>query len=299
MDRIEEMAVFAAVAELGGFAAAARKLALSAPTVTRAVSALEQRVGVQLLTRTTRFVRLTDAGEHFLADCKRILREIEEAEAIASGAHLEAQGQLVVAAPIVFGQRMVLPLLVEFLRRFPAVSARTVFVDRPVQLADEGVDLAFRMGALPDSSQVALPIGFIHRVLCASPAYLAAQGVPAHPDELAAHSLVASSADGRGDEWIFGNGDRRVVAAIHPRLVVSSNEAAIAAALDDWGLTRVMSYQVAHHFQSGALQRVLQPFEPAPVPVWILSQEGRRAPAKVRSFIAFASERLRIHPALA
>ena len=298
MDRIEEMTVFVAVAELGGFASASRKLKLSAPTITRAVAALEAQVGAELFVRTTRFVRLTESGERYLQDCRRILHELEEAEAQAAGAHLAPQGTLVIAAPIVFGQRLLLPLLVEFLQQYPAVSARALLVDRPVQLSEEGIDCAFRMGDLPDSALVATPLGHIRRIVCASPGYLAAHGQPQLPQEVIDHALVVSAADGRSDRWRFVEGDRDVDIDIEPRLVVSTNEAAISAALGGWGLTRVMSYQVNAELQRGELQRVLQGYEGKPLPVWLVNAEGRRAAAKLRSFIAFAVARLRGHPAL-
>ncbi|HWS25671.1 MAG TPA: LysR family transcriptional regulator [Xanthomonadales bacterium] len=298
MDRIEEMTVFVAVAELGGFASASRKLKLSAPTITRAVAALEAQVGAELFVRTTRFVRLTESGERYLQDCRRILHELEEAEAQAAGAHLAPQGTLVIAAPIVFGQRLLLPLLVEFLLQHPAVSARALLVDRPVQLSEEGIDCAFRMGELPDSALVATPLGHIRRIVCASPDYLAAHGQPQQPQEVVDHALVVSAADGRSDRWRFVEGDREIDVEIEPRLVVSTNEAAISAALGGWGLTRVMSYQVNAELQRGELQRVLQAHEGKPLPVWLVNAEGRRAAAKLRSFIAFAVARLRGHPAL-
>jgi DNA-binding transcriptional LysR family regulator len=298
MDRIKEMAVFVAVAELGGFAAASRQLNLSAPTITRAVAALEAQVGAELFVRTTRFVRLTDSGERYLVDCRRILRELDEAEAHAAGAHLEPQGTLVIAAPIVFGQRLLLPLLVEFLQQHPAVSARALLVDRPVQLTDEGVDCAFRMGDLPDSTLVATPMGHIRRIVCASPAYLAAHGQPQRPQDVTGHALVVSAADGRGDRWRFVEGEGSVEVEIAPRLTVSTSEAAISAALAGWGLTRVMSYQVAAELQRGELTRLLQAYEAKPIPVWLVNTEGRRAAAKLRRFIAFAAEHLRGHPAL-
>ena len=298
MDRIEEMTVFVAVAELGGFASASRKLKLSAPTITRAVAALEAQVGAELFVRTTRFVRLTESGERYLQDCRRILHELEEAEAQAAGAHLAPQGTLVIAAPIVFGQRLLLPLLVEFLLQHPAVSARALLVDRPVQLSEEGIDCAFRMGELPDSALVATPLGHIRRIVCASPDYLAAHGQPQQPQEVVDHALVVSAADGRSDRWRFVEGDREIDVEIEPRLVVSTNEAAISAALGGWGLTRVMSYQVNAELQRGELQRVLQGYEGKPLPVWLVNAEGRRAAAKLRSFIAFAVARLRGHPAL-
>lgn len=298
MDRIKEMAVFVAVAELGGFAAASRQLNLSAPTVTRAVASLEAQVGAELFVRTTRFVRLTESGERYLVDCRRILRELDEAEAHAVGAHLEPQGTLVIAAPIVFGQRLLLPLLVDFLQQHPAVSARALLVDRPVQLTDEGVDCAFRMGDLPDSALVATPLGHIRRIVCASPAYLAAHGQPQRPQDVTGHALVVSAADGRSNRWRFVEGDDSIEVEIAPRLTVSTTEAAISAALAGWGLTRVMSYQVAAELQRGELTRLLQAYEAKPIPVWLVNTEGRRAAAKLRRFIAFAAEHLRGHPAL-
>ena len=298
MDRIDEMSVFVAVAELGGFAAAARKLNMSAATVTRAVAALELQVGTELFVRTTRFVRLTESGARYLQDCRRILHELDEAEAQAAGAHLAPQGTLVIAAPIVFGQRLLLPLLVEFLQQYPAVSARALLVDRPVQLSEEGIDCAFRMGDLPDSALVATPIGHIRRIVCASPDYLAAKGQPQQPQEVIDHALVVSAADGRSDRWRFVEGGREIDIGIEPRLVVSTNEAAISAALAGWGLTRVMSYQVDAELQRGELKRVLQAYEAKPLPVWLVNSEGRRATAKLRSFISFATERLRGHSAL-
>lgn len=298
MDRIDEMQVFVSVAELGGFAGAARQLNLSAPTVTRAIASLEQHVGVALFVRTTRFVRLTEAGEKYLLDCRRILRDLEESEAQAAGAHLAPQGKLVIAAPVLFGQRLLLPLLVEFLQAHPAVSARALLVDRQVHLGEEGIDAAFRMGDLPDSAMVATPLGFIRRVVCASPEYLQAQGCPQHPQQVRDHALVVSAADGRSDRWVFVDGGNSLEIDIEPRLEVSTNEAAITAAIAGWGLTRVMSYQISDALQQGQLQRVLQAYEAKPVPVWLINQEGRRAAAKLRTFIAFASERLRGHPAL-
>ena len=298
MDRLDAMAAFVAVAEHGGFAAAARQLQLSAATVTRAVAALEATVGAELFVRTTRFVRLTDAGERYLHDCRSILRQLEEAEAQVAGAHTAPQGQLVLAAPILFGQLLLLPALVEFLAAYPAVNVRLMLVDRSVRLDEEGIDAAFRTGELADSSLVAMPLGHIRRVICASPGYLAQHGEPRHPQELREHALVASVADGRSDQWQFVDGGSALEVAIQPRLVVSTNAAAIDAAQAGAGLTRVMSYQVAETIAQGRLQRVLQPFETRPLPVWLVNQEGRRAPAKLRAFLAFAGQRLRGHPAL-
>ncbi|MFZ5637913.1 MAG: LysR family transcriptional regulator [Pseudomonadota bacterium] len=298
MDRIEEMTVFVAVAEEGGFAAASRRLGHSAPTVTRAVAALEEAIGAELFVRTTRYVRLTDAGQRYLEDCRRILRQLEDAEAQAAGAHVAPQGQLVVAAPVLFGQQLLVPAVVDFLAAYPAVSVRLLLVDRTVLLGEEGIDAAFRMGELPDSSLIAMPLGHIRRVICASPVYLDEHGRPAHPSELRRHALIASAADTRNDIWRFVDGDASIDIAIQPRLVTSTNAAAIAAAECGAGLTRAMSYQIAPALEQGRLERLLQPFESKPLPVSLVNQEGRRAPAKLRVFLAFMAERLRGHPAL-
>ena len=292
------MTVFVAVAEEGGFAAASRRLDLSAPTVTRAIAALESAIGAELFVRTTRYVRLTDAGQRYLDECRRILRQLEDAEAMAAGAHVAPQGQLVVAAPTSFGQQLLVPAVVDFLAAYPTVSVRLLLVDRTVLLGEEGVDAAFRMGDLPDSTLVAMPLGHIRRVICASPGYLDVHGRPQHPTDVAQHALVTSVADTRNDMWQFTEGDARVDVPITPRLVTSTNAAAIAAAECGAGLTRVMSYQVASSLSEGRLERLLQPFESKPLPVWLVNQEGRRAPAKLRVFLAFMAERLRGHPAL-
>ena len=298
MDRIEEMTVFVAVAEEGGFAAASRRLNLSAPTVTRAVASLEASIGAELFVRTTRFVRLTEAGQRYLADCRRILRQLEEAEAQAAGAHVAPQGNLVIAAPVLFGQQLLVPAVVDFLAAYPSVSVRLLLVDRTVLLGEEGIDAAFRMGDLPDSSLVAMPLGYIRRVICASPRYLDAHGRPAHPSELAGHALVASVADTLNDVWQFVDGDARIDVPIQPRLVTSTNAAAILAAECGAGLTRVMSYQIAPALEHGRLERLLQAYEARPLPAWLVNQEGRRAAAKLRVFLAFMGDRLRGHPAL-
>lgn len=298
MDRIEEMAVFVAVAEEGGFAAAARRLDLSAPTITRAVASLEAAIGAELFVRTTRYVRLTDAGERYLGECRRLLRELDDAEARAAGAHVVPQGQLVVAAPVLFGQQLLVPAVVAFLAAYPSVSVRLLLVDRTVVLGEEGVDAAFRMGELPDSSLVAMPLGHIRRVLCASPRYLDTHGRPRHPSELQTHTLIASAADTRHDRWSFVDGDQPLEITIQPRLVTSTNAAAIIAAESDAGLTRVMSYQIAPALQAGRLERVLQSHESRPLPVSLVNQEGRRASAKLRVFLDFMTDRLRGDPAL-
>lgn len=309
MDKLEGMRIFTTVAEAKGFAPAARRLSLSAPVVTRAVAALEAHLKVQLLRRTTRSVVLTDAGERFLADCKRILAEVEEAEASASGAHRVPQGQLSLTAPVLFGRLHVAPILIDFLAQHPQVGARCYFSDQIVHLLDEGYDLAVRIAHLPDSGLTALTVGHVRRVVVASPAYLAAHGVPRTPAELVRHQGVGFSQHGSvSAPWVFypaaakaSEGRQRTDGeTAHPamRLVTNAGEMSIAAALAGHGLARALSYQVADDVLAGRLHIVLVDHEPPPIPVQLVHADGRRAPAKVRAFVDFAAERLRAQPVL-
>jgi DNA-binding transcriptional LysR family regulator len=288
------MRVFVAVAEAEGFASAARQLGMSPPAVTRAVSALEQRVGARLLQRTTRVVRLTESGAHFLADAKRILAEIDEAEASAGGVHSEARGQVALTAPVMFGHRHVAPIVLDFLARHRHVAVRTLFVDRIVELVEEGLDVAVRIAHLPPSSLSAIRVGAVRRMICASPAYLAGHGMPRVPGDLARLNAMVGSQP----VWTFTAGAKAETVRPQTRLVVNSAEASIAAAVAGHGLARVLSYQVAAELRDGRLVVVLAGYEPPPLPVNIVHAEGRRAAARVRAFIDFAVERLRAEPAL-
>ncbi len=295
MDRWHAMKVFLRVADSGGFAEAARQLSMSPPAVTRAVAALEDTIGARLFIRTTRAVKLTDAGSRYLLDCRRILSEIEEAEAAAAGAFVHPSGTLTVTASVMFGQLYVMPLLTEYLSNNPAVTGRALFVDRVVNLVDEGIDVAIRIGHLPDSSLRAIGVGSVRRVICGAPAYFAAHGVPSHPDELRQHSLVAVTSAWSSLDWRFGQRSELTV-SVTPRLFCNTNEAAISATLAGWGLTRILSYQVAPLLQAGRLQTALSDFEEEPLPIHVVHSEGRNAAAKVRAFIDFAVARLRANP---
>lgn len=302
MAEIDQLRTFITVAESGGFAAAARRLGVSAPAVTRAVAALEQHLGARLLHRTTRHVRLTDIGERFVQDARRILGELDEAEASARGAHSEPQGELAVTASVIFGRMHVAPLLFDFLTRYPRVTTRALFVDRVVNLMEEGFDVAVRIAHLPDSSFTAVPVGWVRRVLVASPAYLEANGTPAHPAELKSHRAILFAQGGATPKaWIFsapGEPGLREAAAPRAPLVVNAGEVAIEAAIAGHGLARALSYQVRAHIAAGRLVRVLQSFEVPRIPVQLVYPEGRRAAAKVRAFVDFATPLLRAEPAL-
>ncbi len=292
------MAVFVAVAEESGFAAAARRLRLSAPKVTRAVASLEQRVGTSLLLRTTRSVRLTESRQRYLGDCRRILAELAEAEEAAAGAHATPRGLLSITAPALFGQMFVTPLATRYLDQYPQVRLRALFVDRVVGMADEGIDVAIRIGELPDSALIALSAGQVRRVVCAAPALLASQGIPQHPAELERYRIVQAANVTQTSEWRFAIGADTLAVRIAPTLSVNSNRAAIAAAERGFGLTRVMSYQIAPQLAAGSLKIVLAAFEPPPLPIHVLYQQGRKASAKVRSFVDFCIAQLRADPAI-
>jgi DNA-binding transcriptional LysR family regulator len=294
MDKLQAMATFCAVAEHSSFAAAARAMNMTPPVVTRAVGALEDHLGVQLLVRTTRQVRLTEAGARYLENCQRILADVESGEADAIGSHSKPSGMLNITASVLFGKIFVLPALLEFLDANPAVSAKSLFVDRVVNLIDEGVDVAVRIGPLPDSSLKAIKAGSVRRVVCASPDYLQNKGIPLAPNDLKNHRIIAATGVTGGAEWRFSSA--RIQLA--PQLSITSNEAAIEAAERGWGLTRVLSYQIAPQLIAGKLKTVLTDFEQEALPIHVLHAHGARAPSKVRLFVDKLVDRLRANPSI-
>ena len=293
MDRLDAMRAFVVVANRQGFGAAARQLGLSPPAVTRAVASLEAHLGTRLFHRTTRRVRLTHTGARYLEDCLRILGEIEEANAAASGAQAEPRGPLAVTASQMFGRRFVAPVMLDFLDRYPQVEGRLVLLDRVTDMIEEGFDVAVRIAPLPDSEMTAMRVDEVRRVVCASPRYLRYKGTPRRPADLTDFDGIAFVPVSVGDAWSFGSGARRVSTAPRTRLQVNDTEVAIAAALAGRGLTRVLSYQVAEEIRSGRLKVVLEEYEPPPIPIHLIHLEGRQANARVRAFIDFAAERLR------
>jgi DNA-binding transcriptional LysR family regulator len=292
MSRLHAMQVFVRVAETGGFAEAARQLNMSPPAVTRAVAALEDVIGTRLLTRTTRSVKLTEPGARYLEDCRRILADIDEAEAAASGSYTTPTGVLTVTASVLFGNHYIMPILTEFLDANPLVNGRAVFVDRVVNIIDEGVDVAIRIGHLPDSSYSAVRVGSVRRVVCGSPAYFDRHGMPQTPGDLVDHRIIASSGSWSSVDWRFGK-DEKIGVTVRPRLSCSTYEAIIGAAVQGWGLARPLSYQIGPALEAGTLQTVLSDYEIEPLPVHVVHPEGRRAAAKVRSFVDLVVDRLR------
>ncbi|MBC3860817.1 LysR family transcriptional regulator [Undibacterium jejuense] len=293
MSKFHLITVFVAVVDTLGFAAAARKLNMSPPAVTRAINDLETQLGLRLLTRTTRTIRVTEAGERYVQDCRRILAEMAEADESVSGMHSSPRGRLSITAPVLFGNKYVTPIITEYLNLYPEVSASCLFLDRVVNLLDEGVDVAIRIGDLPDSSMQAIRVGHVRRVICAAPGYLARYGIPSSPDDLHRHSIISASSVTPNIEWRLNeNGAPRSI-KLQARMTTTTNDSAITAALSGFGLARLLSYQVAEHLQSGNLKTVLPEFEPAALPVHIVHREGRRAPQRVRAFLDLAVERLR------
>ncbi|MCP1538970.1 LysR family transcriptional regulator [Methylorubrum extorquens] len=295
MDRLQGMRVFVRVAESGGFAGAARALSMSPAAVTRAVAALETMIGARLFIRTTRSVKLTEAGGRYLEDCRRILAEIAEAEAAAAGSTATPTGVLTLTAPVQFGRLYVLPVVTDYLARHPAVAVRALFLDRIVNLIEEGIDVGVRIGHLADSGLTATRVGSVRRVVCAAPSYLERHGVPETPRDLRDHAVIGASNPGALPEWRFGPEGRTTV-SVHARLVCNTVDAALAAALDGWGIARLLSYQVASAVAEGRLRILLSDDEEAPVPIHVVSPEGRRAPAKTRAFVDLAAARLRADP---
>jgi len=299
MDRFHQLRVYIAVAEEEGFAAAARRLDLSPPAVTRAVAALEDTLSIKLLDRTTRYVRVTEAGRRYLEDARQILVALESADEAATGVNADPSGHLAITAPVMFGQLFVMPVVLEYLERYPGTEVDAVFLDRSVNLLEEGLDIGLRIGHLPDSSMRALRVGSVRHVLVAAPSYLDRHDSPCKPEDLEKHDLIASTAGGFGSGWRFLNGTRERQIKIAPRLSVTSNEAVLSAAAEGFGIARLLSYQVAADVEAGRLVVLMPEYEPAELPLHILHREGRHASAKVRTFIDLMAERLRGNGTLA
>ena len=298
MDRLQTMSAFVAVADEGGFAPAARRLKLSPPSVTRAISELEARLGARLLHRTTRSVRLTEAGGRYLADCRRILSEIEEADRHAASLHREPGGLVTVSASVLFGRMHVTPILLQLLERYPGLGVSAVFVDRVVHLLEEGIDIAVRIAELPDSSLSAVRVGRLRRVVCAAPGYLEAQGRPRTPADLVEHRTVSFAGGTAADGWLFGSGGASQRIRPDSRFFVNNADAAIAAAVAGQGITRVLSYMIAPLVRAGELEILLEDFEPPTVPVHVVHKEPGQTSARVRAAVDHLVEHLRREPVL-
>ncbi|TPO10238.1 LysR family transcriptional regulator [Mesorhizobium sp. B1-1-5] len=293
MDRLDAMSLFVATVEAGSLSAAAKRAGVPLPTVSRKLSELEKHLKTRLLNRSTRRLTLTDAGQSYLAACRRILDEVSEAERDAAGEYSSPTGELVITAPVVFGRLHVLPVITGFLAVYPQVDVRLTLSDRITQLVEEHIDLALRIGELPDSAMVAIRVGSIRRIVCASPAYLALRGTPTTPQDLAGHDCVTFEGLAAPAAWSFGTGKTETTIPVRSRLQINTAEAAIDAAIAGLGLTKVLSYQADAAVCAGALRLVLEPFEPPPWPVSLVHAGQGRLPVKLRAFLDFAAPRLK------
>ncbi|HMM92190.1 LysR family transcriptional regulator [Bradyrhizobium sp.] len=290
MDRLDAMQAFVAVADLRGFTPAARKLGLSPSGVTRLIAALEERLGARLLQRTTRQVTLTDAGARYLERARRILADVEEAEGAVAGERTRPEGQLVISAPVGFGRLHVSAIVTAYLKRYGDVAVDLRLTDRVVNLIEDGVDLAVRIGHLPDSTLVARHVGEMRRLVVASPSYLGERGEPKRPSEIPAHDTIQFGAMTAALDWRFIEDDSEIRIAGTPRFATNSSDAAIQYAEQGGGLTRVMAYQAAESLRAGRLRIVLAPFEQPAMPIHIVYPTSRLLSAKVRTFIDLVTE---------
>lgn len=293
MDRLDAMSLLLTVVECGSLSAAGRRMNMPLATVSRRLADLEAHLGTQLLTRSTRSLALTDAGQGYVTACRRILDQVDEAERLASGEYRAPRGGLMVTAPIVFGRLHVLPVAVEFLKAYPEVDLRLMLADRVLDLMEEHVDLAVRIGELKDSSMRAVRVGEIRRLVCASPAYLAERGTPTRPSDLEGHCRVVFSGPQDLTNWSFQGEDAGEVVSFRPRLTVNTAEGAIDAAASGFGITRVLSYQVAAAIKEGTLVTILDEFAPPPLPINLVYAAQRLIPQKLRAFLDYATPRLR------
>jgi DNA-binding transcriptional LysR family regulator len=294
MDRLEAMSILLRVVAKGSFSAASRELRMPLATVSRKVSELESRLGTRLLVRTTRKLALTDAGAAYAASAKRILAEIDEAEQNAAGEFQSPRGELVLTAPILFGRLHILPIVVDFLAAYPEIAVRLVLSDRYLHLIDDHVDMAARIGPLPDSSMIATAVGSMRTVVCASPKLLKSYGVPKSLHDLAEMPCVGFDVLSPAPAWLFRLKSRKnVEVAVRARLSVTTAEAAVSAAIQGAGVARVLHYQCADAERDGALRLVLENFEPDPAPIHLVHAARGQMPLKARVFLDFAAQRLR------
>ena len=293
MDRLDSMAILVAVAEAGSLSAAARRLGAPLATVSRKVSDLEARLQARLVNRSTRRLSLTDAGAAYVVACKRILEDVEAAERAASGEYSTPKGELIVTAPIVFGRLHALPVIIEFLKTYPEIDLRLTLSDRLAHLLEDRIDVAIRIGRLPDSNLVATQVGDVRRVVCASPAYFNRRGAPQRPEDLARHDCITFEGLSSPATWTFESDKAEMTTPIHSRLVVTTAEAAVDAAIAEIGVARVLSYQAVDAVRAGALAIVLKEFEPTPWPVSLVRATRDLTPLKLRAFLDFATPRLK------
>ena len=294
MNRLEAMSTLLAAVDAGSLSAASRKLGVPLATVSRRVSDLEALLRTKLLFRTSRRLELTDAGRSYIAACRDILAAVDQAERTAAGEYSAPKGDIAVTAPIVFGRLHMLPVIVAFLDAYPDIDIRLVLTDRIANFIEDHIDIAVRIGTLPDSSLIATRLGSVRRVACASPHYLKRRRpAPSHPSDLEAHACITFEGLMSPTVWMFRSGKAASTVTIRSRLVVNTAEAAIDAAVAGLGVTRVLSYQIADALRARDLRIILSDFEPEPSPVNLVYAGQGLMPLKTRAFIDFATERLR------
>ncbi len=293
MDRLESMSVIVAVAEAGSLSAASRKLGRPVPTVSRKLAELEARLNTQLLHRSSRHMTLTDAGRSYIEACKRIIEQVDDAEREVSGEYRAPTGDLTVTAPWGLGHMHLVPIACEFLQAYPDIALRLLLSDRVLRPSDDNIDVAIRIGTLPDSSMIATRIGSVRVVACASPGYLAARGRPEKPDDLRNHDCITIDDNSAPRTWKFAKGRREIAAPIRSRMTVNTSEAAIEAAIAGAGIARVMSYKMAAARRAGTLAVVLEAFEREPLPMHIVYTERKPVPLKLRVFLNWVTPRLK------
>jgi len=293
MDRFDAIRTLLAAVDAGSLTAASRQLGMPLPTISRHISELEARLGAQLVIRTNRKLLLTDAGITFVAAGRRVLEQLDEAEREAAGEYRMPRGDLLITAPIMFGKLHVMPIVLAFLAAYPDVNVRVVLFDHVIDLVENHVDVAVRIGHLPDSGMVAARIGEIHWLVCASPAYLATHGTPVAPDDLAKHNCIGFEGLQMVRSWPFGRGADAKIVAIKPRFTANTAEAVIEAAIAGIGIARLTSYQAAGAIRAGQLISLLREYAPPPLPVHLVHTGPPLVPLKMRTFLDFAGPRLK------
>ena len=293
MDRLESMSVIVAVAEAGSLSAASRKLGRPVPTVSRKLAELEARLNAQLFHRSSRHMTLTDAGRTYIEACRRIIEQVDDAEREVSGEYRTPTGDLTVTAPWGLGHMHLVPIVCEFLEAYPDIALRLLLSDRVLKPSDDNIDVAIRIGTLPDSSMIATRIGSVRVVACASPSYLSARGCPEQPGDLLNHDCITIDDNAAPRTWKFAKGRREIAAPIRSRMTVNTSEAAIEAAIAGAGIARVMSYKMAAARQAGTLAVVLEAFEQEPLPMHIVYTERKPVPLKLRAFLNWVTPRLK------
>jgi DNA-binding transcriptional LysR family regulator len=293
MDRLEAMSAFVAVVEAGGFSAAARRLGSPLTTVSRKVADLEDHLRVRLLTRTTRKVTLTDTGQMFFQRCRQLLHELGESERLASGEYQSLRGSLTISAPLALGRLHLAPIISEFLTAYSEIDVDLQLSDKITNIVEDGIDVALRVGQMPDSNLKALKVGSIRYVVCACPSYLARRGTPSKPSDLQSHHCVTFTGLEGSKEWTFRTGRKVERLTVRSRLAVNTAEAAADAANAGIGITRLLCYQVSDAVLDGRLKLLLRKFEPAPLPVSLVSPDARIIPQKLKAFMDFVGPRLK------